>query len=48
MCIEAELYDVFQETGKHFGFLNVRVEFAAFSGFKVQWHRTNNWIELRI
>ena len=48
MCTEAELYDVFQEAGKHFGFLNVRVEFAAFSGFKVQWHRTNNWIELRI
>jgi len=48
MCTEAELYDVFQETGKHFGFLNVKVEFASFSGFKVQWHRINNWIELKI
>ena len=48
MCTADELNLVFDETGKQFGYLTVRAEFAEMKEFKVKWQRGHDWIDLMI
>ena len=48
MCTTDELNLVFDETGKQFGYLTVRAEFAEMKEFKVKWQRGHDWIDLMI
>ena len=48
MCTIDELNLVFDETGKQFGYLTVRAEFAEMKEFKVKWQRGHDWIDLMI